>query len=332
MLRLWLLAAAVPAMPGPPAAGAVPAPQAAGGDVEPDAHAVAALRSELQRALERLAALRSARDGAANAQTAQLRAASRLVALLGARVEAAALAPEPVASPQPLALTGSPPYATADVDSLRDQLDSLDTQRAALRPLLAGLQASRQDAAAALRKAAETLRLRREQAERAGGDEAIARMRADLELATVQHRVAEFELERIDRAIQTAQARLGALGDAAAPLAKRLAAARAQHHIDDDVLAAVRRDAQARRGAIAAQRDALESALQPSGLAPTRPDDAARREAQWSRDALASLPELDTVVAARESVWQQRRAALAAHGIAPPLLRHVIGSAVEPAA
>lgn len=313
-LTLCLVVAALPVLPVSPTADSTPAPPASSRHGTTDAGAALSLQAELQRARDQLAALQAAPDGADELPTAQLRAANRLVALLSARVEALVLRPETTASPQPLALAGSPPYATVDVDRLRDQLDSLESQRAALRPLLAGLLTSRQDAAAGLRKAAETLRLRRELAERARGEPALARTRADLELATIEHRVAELELERIDSAIQTAQARLDALAGPAAQLSARLETARAQQNIADDHLAAVRREAEARRGAIAAERDRLEAALQQPRLAGALPDSAARRETRWSRDALASLAELDAVVAARDAVWQQRRAALAAAG------------------
>jgi small-conductance mechanosensitive channel len=279
-----------------------------------DTAADAPLRAELQQARRQLDGLQSLPPPQREGQADRLRALNRQVALLGARIDALSSPDDTSVPPRPAALVGAAPYAAAQVDRLRDQLDSLEAQRAALQPLLASLSTDRQEAAAMLRKAAETLRLRREQGERARDDAAARRAQDDLELAKLEHRVAELELERVDRALLQTQARLGALEDPARQLAARVGTGRAAQRMDDDELAAVQREAQKQRRVIAARRAEVDAELRNARLDGAAPDSAALRKARWDRDALASLSELDAVVAARGAVWQQRQSALAAQG------------------
>ena len=274
----------------------------------------ASLQAELEQARAQLNGLQALPPLQREGQADRLRALNRQVALLGARVDALSSPAETAVPPQPAALEGTAPYATAQLDRLRDQLDSLEAQRAALRPLQASLAAERQEAATTLRKAAEALRLRREQTERARDDAADHRARDELEMAQLEHRVAELELERIDRALAQTQGRLHALDDPARQLAAQIDTARAAQRIGAEDLAAVRSAADKERRAIATQRARLEAALRNSRPDGAAPDSAAQRRARWDRDTLASLTELDAVVTARATVWQQRQAALDAQG------------------
>lgn len=278
------------------------------------APADATLQAELEQARAQLDGLQALPPLQREGQADRLRALNRQVALLAARVDALSSPADTAVPPQPAALEGTAPYATAQLDRLRDQLDSLEAQRAALRPLQASLEAERQEAAATLRKAAEALRLRREQTERARDDAAARRARDELDMAQLEHRVAELELERIDRALGQTQGRLRALDDPARQLKAQIDTARAAQRIGAEDLVAVRSPADKERHAIAAQRARLEAVLRNTRTNGAAPDSAAQRQARWDRDTLASLTELDAVVAARATVWQQRQAALDAQG------------------
>lgn len=300
---LAVLAAALVCLPASAAADpSASAPTAAAGDTD--------LRVELQRAREELTEIRSTAPDTASADllTARARAASRLVELLAARIDDAQVRPAPAAAPVPLALAGSAPYAVAAVDALRDQADRLTAQRAALRPLMAALDADLQLAVAKQRKAGETLRLRREQAERARGGDATAGARAELQLARLEHRVAELELVRVEAALGAARDRLALLAAPIELLEERVAAARRSQRIDADDLAALQRGVDVQLAELADWRRRLEADFGARAGAATAPPQA--RQAAEGRDALAALRELEAVVAGQAAVWQQRRAAL----------------------
>ena len=300
------------------AAGDLLAARAASGPATADAadsagsapQDMAALREELQRARTARADIEATSAQALSGEvlTARLRAATRLVDLLSARTAGDSVPPRPL--PVPLSLAGPPPHAVADVDRLRDQQDSLLAQRAALQPLALALETDRQQASLRQRQSSETLRLRREQLERAGTGAAAARVNEELQLAELEQRVAELELLRDDAALNAARDRLAALAVPIRTLDDRVETARRSQRIDEADLDAVRREVAAQRGRDAALRRQLESA----GVA--RPKGAAAAGSgpppMPNREALAALRELDAVVAGREAVWLQRQSALAA--------------------
>jgi potassium efflux system protein len=282
-----------------------PPEQAAAATASPTAASVAgtsdsaALRSELQRAREERAALEAEAARSTDPETvaslsARLRAATRLVELLAART-AGDVPPRPV--PVPLSLPGAAPFAVADVDRLRDQLDDLLAQQAALRPLVAALQADREQSAQVQRKAAETLRLHRERAERAADEPQASAARDALQLARLEQRVAELTLLRDDAALAAARERLSALDAPIQTLGGRIEAARAQQRISDADLAAVRQVVGAQRARLAEWRREVDSIQADAGAA-------------GGREALAALRELDAVLVGQESVWLQRQAVL----------------------
>jgi small-conductance mechanosensitive channel len=270
-----------------------------------------ALRAELAA----LAALAPATGDAGASIEARKRAANRLAALLEARLADAEAPAVQAATPVPLALATPPPHEVADLDRLRDQLDGLEAQRAALKPLGASLDGELETAAASRRRAAETLRLRQEQLERARGGDEAGRAREALQLARLEARVAELELARADAARAALRDRLGALAGPIAALQERIGQARGRQRIDEATLARVRDEVEAARRDIARERAAIESALAARGRRPGR-DDApgatgADTVAGPLRDTLASLAELDAVERGRVDVWEQRRTALA---------------------
>lgn len=238
------------------------------------------------------------------------RATSRLITLLAARIDANRLPAPEVRVPEPSRLTGDPPYAVGDLDRLRDELDSLSSQRAALRPLAAGVDAELEQAAAQHRRAAETLRLRQEQLERARGETETNRARSLLQAARLEQRVAELELARADDARRAIRARLGALDAPIAQLRDSIDAARGAQRLADTELAAVRGQSDAERARIATERAAVVAAIArleqdgPAGVATTR-------ALRTLNDTAAGLGELDAVEASRTRVWSQRQGALA---------------------
>ncbi len=303
---------AAPAQPLPPSTDAREAPALR---LPTDGSAPPAPGADLDALAAELAALRARSDRpVTDAEPATVeatrRATSRLITLIAARIDTLRLPPPEVRIPEPPLLPGDPPHAVADLDRLRDQLDSLSSQRAALRPLAAAVDAGLEQAAAQHRRAAESLRLRQEQLERARGEVDTGRARSLLHVARLEQRVAELELARADDARRAIRARLGALDGPIARLAAAIDAARGAQRIDDTDLAAVREQSDAERVRIAAERTALIAAiaaLEPAGAA----DATAARTLRTLNDTAALLGELDTVEASRVHVWSQRHAALA---------------------
>lgn len=241
------------------------------------------------------------------------RVAARLESLIRQRLEALALPQSDTqVPPVPLILRGGPPHPVRELDLLRDQLDSLVAQRAALRLLSARVSGELETALEAQRRAAESLRLYREAAERARGGPKESAERDRLRLARLEARAAELELARSDLARENVAQRLAALTDPIEALERTVEGARSHQVIGPEDLAATGAQVEAERSRIEGQRrevlallERLESNARRTGREP-------EPATKVLRETLAVLAELDAVEAGRVDVWAQRRAALEA--------------------
>jgi potassium efflux system protein len=277
----------------------------------------ATLRAELERVRTEWSALGSAvapeGDGEArDSLEARKRATARLVTLIGARLDAANTVGAAIEAPVALVPDGPPPHATAELDRLRDQLDTLGSQRAALRPLQASIDAELEAAIVQRRRTAETLRLRQEQFERTRPGADADRARSALRLAQIEARIADLEIAKTDEARSSVRARLDALAAPIDTLSRTIDAIRASQRIDDRDVDAIRASTETTRSRLAEERAAINDAI--AALDGPEADTAqdAGRAARTLREALSALGELDAVEAARPDIWSQRRTALTA--------------------
>lgn len=247
---------------------------------------------------------------------ARRRAVSRLQSLLRQRLESIeasaqgrAMPPLPAWSvPQGADVQGS----ALQLDRLRDQLDSLVAQRAALRPLADSLGTRIEAALALQQRAAESLRLQQEYAERAGSGPDAGAARDALALARLEARIAELELAQADESRDRITRRLESLQAPIETLQRVVERARPLQKVEDADLAAIRESIQREREWIGATRVALEEELARSEAAARDARSAGEPAVKALRDVLSSLAELESVEAGREQIWMQRRSALSA--------------------
>ena len=241
------------------------------------------------------------------------RVASRLESLIRQRLEALALPPSATqVPPVPLVLRGGPPHPVRELDLLRDQLDSLVAQRAALRVLSARVSSELEAALEAQRRAAESLRLHREAAERARGGPKESAERDRLRLARLEARAAELELARSDLARENVEQRLAALRDPIEALERTVEGARSHQVVGPEDLAATGAQVEAARSRIEGQRREVLALLERLESEARRTGGEPEPATKVLRETLAVLAELDAVEAGRVDVWAQRRAALEA--------------------
>lgn len=300
------------------AAGPAPAPTAASGPgaAAGRAEGTPSLAQELEQTQAALARVQSRGDAAAPDLVVeeQRNLLTRLVALLRDRLQRAG-APAAANLPAvrlPPGLAGSPPFAVADLDALRDQREGLASQRDALAVSLQALDDELTDRAAARRKAEEAVRLAQERAERARDLDELVRLRAQLDLERLRERVATLELARVDTERTAGRVRLQALSQRLGEFDTEIDRVRRHQVLDEPALAAVALAADAARDRLAAERRALEARIARVEASTDGPPETAGREAAALRGAVQALSTLEQVHAGRAEAWRLRRLALEA--------------------
>lgn len=287
---------------------------------------VAALRTQLER-------LQPAEAGTPPVPLLdeQRTLASRLALLL--TLESRPTPPTPALPELPAPIAGAPPYAVADVDTLRDTRDGLQSQVDSLALQLRSLEGQINARLAAGRKAEEALRLKADFLSRERDTDKRERLKAEAEVARLEARIAAVEVTRADRDRQAVRTRLTALKAQLEQVDRDIARVRGGQHIDDQALARVAEAAQSARRQLDAQRRETEQQIAPLESVAEgggRSAEAAQREVQALRERLSILGDLDLLESGREEAWRQRRGALEAQGTAQQaeagaLLRRSVG-------
>ena len=272
-------------------------------------------RLEAARAEHRL--LMAQPEGSMPLLSSQQMASARRLLLLTGRIEAlrtsgAAADEAAQGSASPVkALAGPAPYSVLEVDGLRDQLERLSTEQAALNEALKSMDGAIESAIRNRGEAEANLRLVRERASRAGrGDDADLR-RARVALANLQAEVAALEVIQSDDARRRARERVAALAGPIDQLRAEIRRANTRLRLDEA-------DLQEVLAGIAAERRRLdaESARLTARLARHEADavggNASRgREVQALTDAVQALREFEELARGQESLWRSRREMLA---------------------
>lgn len=289
---------------------------------QPAASGAATSELNLENGLARLATVQ-ARHGELLAQPEDSEpllaerqlAAARLLGLLSARVAAlrdqagSASADARPAAPAP-ALQGSPPYSITDVDALRDQLDALGAQQAALRLTLKSLDSEVEAAVDARAAVDAALRRQQDRAGRVLGDREPALKSAELELAALQAQIAELELVQADVARQQVRELLAALNEPMAQLQREIDRVRGTQRLDEADMAKMLQQfaADARRRGTERNRLAEQLARREGDITDAGPTRV--RELQALHQTRAILRELESVEQARAALWRSRQEAL----------------------
>ena len=224
----------------------------------------------------------------------------------GAESKAADLAIAPVQK-----LVGSPPFSVIELDALRDRLDVLTSQQAALQAGIRSLDSTVEAALQSRREAEASLRLRRDQAAGRTLAGANEEAQARLELAQLQAEVTELEVIQADKARQRARERLAVVDESVASLRSELARAGAQVRFDDADLSKVLKAIMAERARLTAEgvrfaeRLARRDARQAAGEA------WRGRMAQPLHQALQMHGEIEALLRGQENLWRGRQTALA---------------------
>ena len=278
------------------------------------------LEAELALARAQQARLQSLAQSGAHAPpllAKQRQGVARWIALLVEQLQAV---PTPPAAPlAALPAFGAPPYPATEVDALRDQLDEAQTRVRALLLALDNVESRLTAGLAQRRTADEAERLRREQLVRARDAPAQERLRAELDLARLQVRLAALDLGRADAAREALRVQRVALLEQERALAAEVERVRLQQAVDDAHIDKVAAAAQATRRSLDAERQQLQTQLDRREGEPAddaAPADARARELAARRGQLAALAELDQIEAGRADAWRLRRVALDAIGAA----------------
>jgi len=208
-------------------------------------------------------------------------------------------------------LQGQPPYDLIEVDALRDQLDALAAQRAALGLAVKSLDAEVEGGVQARAAADANLRLRRQQSARVRDGDDVAQMRAEVELAELQAQVAELEVVQADAARRRARERLAALSEPIAQFEREITRVRGQQRLDEAGLAKVLKDVAAERQRISAERAKLTEQLARRETEMAAPDAARAHEVEIGFRTIAALRELAALERGKEGLWRMRQEALA---------------------
>jgi small-conductance mechanosensitive channel len=308
--RLYVAAALVTGATAAASAFAQGAPARPAASAPPAAEAAASLPQLIERAqadVDRVNALPDTAPLIGQRREVADRLLSMLTtrqALLPAAVSPAGSAPDAdAAAPR---LEGDGPYATLEIDRLRDRRDALAAQRDALQLSLASLDQRAELALASRRKADETVRLQRESQERVGAASLAETERARLDLADLESRAAAQELTVADGMRSATRERLAPLATRIEQLDAEIARTAASARLGDEELAAVDKRLREALSALARERrTALDRLAQA-----TRGGDADAATA-WS-GTLATLAELEGAQREQGSLWQLRRSVAAA--------------------
>lgn len=237
-------------------------------------------------------------------------ASTRLLALLAAQVESAVEAAaevqhpaKPVATPR---LAGPGPYSAVEVDALRDQLDDLSARRDALRLSLSSLESELRAAIDNRSSANAALNLQRDRASRPLGGDDPALAQAQVELATLKAQTAGLEVLQAERSRQQAQARLAALDEPIAQLAREVERVRRLQRLDPATLDLKLKELDAEERTLATERTRLEDRIAQRSQPAADLGTLRGRELEALRSTVNVLRELQTLVHRQANGWRGR--------------------------
>lgn len=299
----------IPGLPSMGAKGAAPAVPAAS---EPTAADWAA-RLEAARAEHR--ALLELPEGSEPLLAQRQLASARKLVLLAARVDALTARASGAKSPtslvaQPPKLKEPPPYSVHDVDALRDHLEFLTTQQAALQLTSKSIERTVESAIQSRAEADANLRVLRSQAPRTGPEGGTGLRSAQLSLAELMAQVAELEVIQGDESRQRTRERLEALAGPASLLRAEIDRARSRLRFDEDDLATVLKDIEAERKKLTAESARLAERLARRESQSTKGDAWHQRVAEPVNQSIVMVEELDGLLRSHEMLWRLRRQAI----------------------
>lgn len=299
-------------LPGLPSLGSPAAPPAA----PASAASLSEWRARLETARASHRRLSELPDGSAPLLAERQIAYARLVALLSSRVAAMQgdVAPGKTADKATLAaprLAGPPPFDLLEVDALRDHLDLLQSQEAALRGSLRTLESSLEVAIRARADADAALRLRRERASAPQlNDENQATREAQLEFATVMAQVTELVVVQDDEARRAARDRLEALAAPIDQLRAEIGRTKGHLRFAEADLARVLEGLEDERRRTATERARIAQRLLRLESRPDGDADWRKRAVAALRAALQSYGELEALDRLLEVLWRGRQATI----------------------
>ena len=300
-----------PAVELPAALAPLTSPSSAAGAASaPAALSVDDWRARLAQAREAHEQLMALPAGSAPLLAERQLASTRRLALMTAQFEAAqeaaSEAQRPIGAPAPPRLAGPGPYSVIEVDALRDQLDDLQAQGHALRATLSSLEAELRVAVEARNNANAALNLQRDRAGRPLGGDDPALREAQTELAAMRSQIAGLEVLEADRMRQRTQARLAALDEPTAQLAREVQRVRGQQKLDAATLTLKLKALEAEERTLSTERTRLEDRIAQRS-APGSADSAERRrEIDALQGAVGALRELQALLQRQASFWRGR--------------------------
>lgn len=237
---------------------------------------------------------------------------SRLLTLLASQVESAlAPAAAPSAAPAaPIRLAGPGPYSVLEVDALRDRLDDLRAQRAALQLSLSAQNADVEAAIADRSSANTALNQRREQSSRLLGSDS-AESQAQVELAALRAQIAGLMVLQADTLRQRTQARLAALDEPMVQLDRELARVRGLQRLDGPTLEAKLKALDAEGKALATELARMEERITQRSGPPAAAGSLRSRELDALNGAATALREWQTLKRRQAAAWRGRHDYLA---------------------
>lgn len=232
---------------------------------------------------------------------------SRLLTLLASQTEAAREpAGDAVATvPAPVRLADPAPYNVVEVDALRDRLDDLRAQRAALQLSLASQHGEVEDAIANRTSAQAQLNQKRDQASRPAGQD-NADLQAQVQLASMRAHIAALEVLQADTLRQRTQARLAALDVPMVLLDREFARVRGQQRLDQPTLTRKLKDLDTEAQALSTEITRLEERSTLRSTAAVATGSTRSLELDALNGAVTALRELQTLVRRQATAWRGR--------------------------
>ena len=276
---------------------------------QPSADEWRARLAQTREAQDRLMALP---EGSEPLLAERQRTSSRLLTLLASQIEAtqAPAADNGAAAPAPIRLADPGPYSVVEVDALRDRLDDLRAQRAALQLSLAAQNADIEAAIADRSSANATLNQRRDQASRPlGGDS--AELQAQVELAALRAQIAGLKVLQADTSRRRTQARLAALDEPMVQLERELARVRGQQSLDKPTLEGKLKALDAEARALATELARLEERITQRSSPPAAAGSVRSRELDALNGSATALREWQRLVRRQAAAWRGRHDYLA---------------------
>ena len=232
---------------------------------------------------------------------------SRLLTLLASQIEATR---EPAGdagavAPAPIRLAEPAPYNLVEVDALRDRLDDLRAQRAALQLSLVSQHGEVENAIANRTSANAQFNQRRDQASRPPAQDG-AEPQAQVQLASLQAQIAALEVLQADTMRQRTQTRLAALDGPMALLDRELARVRGHQRLDPPTLARQLKALDVEALALTTEITRLEDRITQRSTAAVAAGSTRSLELDALTGAVTALRELQTLVRRQATAWRGR--------------------------